>query len=171
MNNISVFVDSLCDTDQYFDETFEKKICSISSDIFNYFMNTPEVYKKCCLKNEEYSSIVVNLILCDDEKIHEINRDYRNVDRPTDVISFAIFADSEPSERFIFDGEINLGDIFLSIETTKRQAFENGVKFDYEFFYLVAHSFLHLLGFDHQTDIDYDFMVNMQKKALEQVNV
>lgn len=171
MSNLTLFVDSLCKTENYFDEDFESKICSRSAQIFDFFLNSPQVFDNSCLKNEDYSSVVVNLILCDDEKIHEINRDYRKVDRPTDVISFAMFADSEPSERFIFDGEINLGDIFLSLETTKRQAAGNGSDFNHEFFYLVSHSLLHLLGFDHQDNMSYDFMVNMQNKSLEQIDV
>ena len=91
MTNISIFVDSLCETEKYFDENFEGQICSKSIDVTNFFLNNSEIFSNSCLNNQDYSDIVINLILCDDEKIHEINREYRNVDRPTDVISFALF--------------------------------------------------------------------------------
>lgn len=171
MTNISIFVDSLCETGKYFDENFEGQICSKSIDITNFFLNDSEIFSNSCLNNQDYSDIVINLILCDDEKIHEINREYRNVDRPTDVISFALFADSPEEERFIFDGEINLGDVFLSLETTKRQAKENNNTFEKEFYYLIAHSILHLLGFDHIDEITYDFMVSKQNEALKAIDV
>ena len=171
MTNISIFVDSLCETGKYFDEQFEGQICSRSAKITDFFLNDNDIFPNSCLSNEDYSDIVINLILCDDSKIHEINREYRKVDRPTDVISFAIFADSPKEERFIFDGEINLGDVFLSLETTQRQAKENNNSFEKEFYYLISHSILHLLGFDHIDEITYDFMVSKQNEALKILDV
>jgi probable rRNA maturation factor len=171
MTNISIFVDSLCETEKYFNEDFEGKICENSSNITRFFLNNSEVFDSSCLNNEDFSDLVINLIFCDDEKIHEINKEYRKVDRPTDVISFALFADSPKEERFIFDGEINLGDVFLSLETTKRQAKENNNTFEKEFYYLISHSILHLLGFDHTDEITYDFMVTKQNEAIEFINV
>lgn len=171
MTNISIFVDSLCETGKYFDEQFEGQICSRSAKITDFFLNDNDIFPNSCLSNEDYSDIVINLILCDDSKIHEINREYRKVDRPTDVISFAIFADSPKEERFIFDGEINLGDVFLSLETTQRQAKENNNSFEKEFYYLISHSILHLFGFDHIDEITYDFMVSKQNEALKILDV
>lgn len=171
MTNISIFVDSLCDTDKYFNDDFLGQIYPNSIKIADFFLKDSDIFNKSCLQNEDYSDLVINLILCDDEKIHEINREYRNVDRPTDVISFALFADSPKEERFIFDGEINLGDVFLSLETTKRQAIENNNTFEKEFYYLISHSILHLLGFDHIDEITYDFMVTKQNEALKYINV
>ena len=170
MNNFTVFVDSLCISEPYFDEKFETKICSNIRKIYNFFVNCSEIYSNSCLNGIKFKTVLVNLILCDNDKIQKINKEYRNVDKPTDVISFALFADTPEDEKFIFDGEINLGDIFLSLETAKVQAEENKVSFFHEFYYLVSHSLLHLLGFDHQTDIDYDFMVRMQNLSLEQIN-
>ena len=171
MNEINIFADSLCDIYEYFDENFEKGICVNTSKVLNFFINKHEVFNNSCLINLEYSAIFVNLIMCNDLQIKDVNEKYRKINRPTDVISFALFADSAPSERFVFDGEINLGDIFISLETTKRQAAENDVSFEYEFYYLISHSLLHLLGFDHQDNMSYDFMVKMQEQATEYINV
>lgn len=75
-----------------------------------------------------------------DKRIHELNRQFRNVDKPTDVLSF-------PSEE-----ETNLGDIAISVETAAAQAKENGLTFDTEIAQLILHGLLHLCGYDHETD-------------------
>ena len=81
------------------------------------------------------------------------------------IISFAIFADSLPEERFIIDDEINLGEIIISLDKTEEQSKNNNVTFDSELYYLISHGILHLLGFDHQTQEEYDFMVEKQNIA------
>ena len=73
-----------------------------------------ELKGQSCLNNREYSTITLDIVLCDSEKTHEYNRDYRNKDYPADIITFAIFADDENS--FIFDGEINLGEIVIALD-------------------------------------------------------
>ena len=90
-----------------------------------FFLDNDGWVKKSCLHGEDFETISFDIVFCNNEKIHEINREYRDKDRPTDVISFAIFADSEPEERFIFDGEINLGEIIISLDKTKEQAGKN----------------------------------------------
>ena len=83
----------------------------------------------------------------------------------TDVITFAIFADSPLNERFIIDSDISLGEIIISLDKVKEQADYNNVTFLDELYFIISHGILHLLGFDHQNDVDYNFMVENQKKA------
>ncbi len=129
--------------------------------IAKYLFSQREIFEKSCLNiDDKISTVSFDIVLCDDEKIHEINRDYRKKDRPTDVITFALFADSTEEERFILDEEANLGEILISIDTINKQAKEDGVY--NELLVVSAHGILHLLGFDHLTQEDYDFMVEKQ---------
>ena len=139
--------------------------------MFSYMIKLPEIVENYCLKDFDFSTIVFDFVLCNDEEIHRINKEYRNIDRPTDVISFAIFADSSPSEVFILDGEINLGEIIISLDTIKVQALQNNVTIDDEARLMAAHGMLHLLGFDHQSEDDYNFVVATQNKVKASLNV
>ena len=137
--------------------------------IAKYFFANKEIFEKSCLNiDEKISTVSFDLVLCDDEKIHEINREYRKKDRPTDVITFALFADSEEDERFIFDEDANLGEILISVDTIKKQAKESVYE---ELLVVSAHGILHLLGFDHLTDEDYNFMVEKQNLYKAALNV
>ena len=90
----------------------------------------------------------VSLVLVNDEYIHAINLKYRGIDRPTDVISFAL---NEGEEPVVIDGpeEVLLGDIIISIDTATMQASEYGHSLERELAYLTVHGILHLLGYDH----------------------
>ena len=136
-----------------------------------FFLTQDEWVEKSCLKGYKYKTLTFDVVLCDDEKIHGINRDYRNIDRPTDVISFAIFADSNVDERFIFDDEINLGEIIISLEKTLVQAQENGKTFEGELYFLLAHGILHLMGYDHLTEETLCEMWDIQEKMIGGSNV
>ena len=139
--------------------------------MFNYAVSLDEIKEKYCLKDKIFDTVVFDIVLCNDAEIHRINREYRNIDRPTDVITFAIFADSPDDEKFIFDGEINLGEIIISLDTIKKQAEENKTTFDDELRLITAHGILHLLGFDHLTEDDYNFVVSVQNKVKSVLNV
>ncbi|MBQ2644842.1 rRNA maturation RNase YbeY [bacterium] len=139
--------------------------------MFIYMLSLEEIKKNYCLNNIKYSTLVFDIVLCNDEEIHRINREYRKIDRPTDVITFAMFADSEQSEVFIIDGEINLGEIIISLDTIKEQAIQNGVTVNDEARLIAAHGMLHLLGFDHQNTDDYNFVVTTQNKVKDFLNV
>jgi len=104
-----------------------------------------------------------DVTFCDDKKIQEINSQYRGKDLPTDVITFALFFDSE--EKIVCDNEVHLGEILISLDTAQKQADENNVTLEKEVSTLIAHGILHLLGFDHQTQEDYDFVVGMQESV------
>lgn len=107
----------------------------------------------------ELSCIIVN-----NDEIHKINREYRNIDRPTDVISFAY----EDDEIFEIDGmPRQLGDIFISIDKAKEQAQEYGHSFKREFCFLFTHGLLHLLGYDHVEDEEEaEMMFGLQEVIL-----
>ena len=97
----------------------------------------------------------VSVLLTDNEGIHELNRDYRGVDRPTDVLSFPANElspgefDADLCERDPETGRVFLGDMAISLEKCEAQAEEFGHSFERELMYLMVHSTLHLLGYDH----------------------
>ena len=107
----------------------------------------------------------VNITLCDDEYIHKLNKEQRNIDRPTDVLSFPFFDFDTPEVTTI------LGDIVISRDTAYRQAEEYGHSPKREFCFLAAHSALHLLGYDHETEKERIEMENKQKEILDRLNI
>lgn len=114
---------------------------------------------------EEYlgeRSGVVNLIIVDDQKIHQINKQYRQKNKPTDVISFAYMESIEWAE----EGEVAAGDIFISLGTAKRQAMEHGHSLERELEILFVHGLLHLFGFDHNNDEEEEEMEGWAGRVL-----
>jgi len=112
--------------------------------------------------------VELSCIIVDDEKIHEINRDYRQIDRSTDVISFAL----EDSDQFYVEGmPRSLGDIFISYDHAKIQAQEYGHSLKREMCFLMTHGLLHLLGYDHMNETDEKEMFGLQKIILDQLGI
>ncbi|HWQ89403.1 MAG TPA: rRNA maturation RNase YbeY [Desulfitobacteriaceae bacterium] len=98
------------------------------------------------------SQAEVSLSLVTDGRIHELNRDYRGVDHPTDVLSFAL-EETDPQSPQICGYQDNvLGDIVISTDRARSQAAEYGHSFERELLYLAVHGTLHLLGYDHETE-------------------
>lgn len=122
----------------------------------NIFTNILEEFNK---KNRECS-----IILCDDSFIQELNKEYRNKDTSTDVLSFAMDDDDEfPAFEFS-----SLGDIIISIDHAKKQAQEFDVSYEEEFARLAIHGLLHLLGFDHElSEEDHKIMFEYQDKFMD----
>ena len=121
----------------------------------------------------------VSATIVDNERIHEINLEYRSIDRPTDVISFAI-EDNDEDDFDIFFDEMDeeelqiprlLGDLFISIDKVKEQSDEFGHSFERELGFLTVHGFLHLNGYDHQTDKDEKIMSALQDEILEEIGL
>lgn len=114
----------------------------------------------------------VDITIVDDEEIHTLNREYRNVDRPTDVLSFAL-DEGEEDEPELIDGpeEHLLGDIIISAETAQRQGEEFGHGLEREIVYLAVHGLLHLLGYDHMTDEDKKIMRSKEEEALREIRL
>ena len=112
-------------------------------------------------------NIICSVIIVDNKKIHEINKEYRNIDRETDVISFAL-----EDDKNIIDSPVRvLGDIYISIDKAKEQANEYGHSLKRELCFLMTHGFLHLLGYDHMKKEDEDIMFPLQEKILNEYGV
>jgi probable rRNA maturation factor len=92
---------------------------------------------------------VLTVTFIRDRAMRRLNRDYRGIDRPTDVLSFAYHEEEEAPE---FDETSHIGDVVISVETAGRYARELGLSFDREIEFLVIHGALHLAGYDHETD-------------------
>ena len=109
---------------------------------------------------------VMSIIIVDNDYIHKINKEYRNIDRETDVISFAL------EENETIDEPVKtLGDIYISIDRVYSQAKEYGHSVKRELFFLVTHGFLHLLGYDHMNKEDEEKMFSLQEEILDSYGV
>ena len=129
-----------------------------------------------CFKEEnmEDSKLYISITLTTPEHIHEINKQYRNVDRATDVLSFPIFEKEEIDEKIRnhdFEREDVLGDIVISIEKVEEQAKEYGHSFEREFAYMLVHGFYHLMGYDHIQEEDKVIMRVKEEKVLKKLGI
>lgn len=127
------------------------------------------------LEEEKVSPEVdVYITLTNNEEIHKINKEYRDVDRPTDVLSFPMYERDEIAGlKNDTDDEIEkiLGDIIVSIEKVREQAKEYGHSFERELAYLVTHGMLHLLGYDHMIEEEKAVMRKREEEILETLNI
>ena len=119
------------------------------------------------LKHENVSNAIFSVVFTNDEEIHEMNREYRGVDRITDVISFAF----EDNEDLVYNDIRMLGDIFICIPQMKRQAIEYGHSEKRELAFLAVHGILHLLGYDHMNEKDEKVMFALQELILDGQNI
>lgn len=115
-------------------------------------------------KKEKINNIECNVILVGDEFIHQMNKEYRGIDRATDVISFAL--EDEKKSIVKYDKRI-LGDIYISLDTALRQAEENNQTFAAEVIFLSVHGFFHLLGYDHMQKDEEEIMFRKQREVIE----
>ena len=124
----------------------------------------------------------INLTLTDNEGIHEINKTYRQIDRPTDVLSFPMLSyetagdflklEDDYDDNFNPDtGEIMFGDILISVEKVREQAESFGHSEKREFAFLIVHSMLHLFGYDHMTPEEAAVMEAKQNEILNEMNI
>ncbi len=115
---------------------------------------------------------IVSVMLTDDEGIHSVNMEFRNVDRPTDVLSFPMNAltpgafDAEACERDMDTGAVLLGDMMLSVPRCAAQGEELGHGYERELMYLTVHSVLHLLGYDHVDEGEMKRAMRAREKAI-----
>lgn len=122
----------------------------------------------------------VTLTFTDDEQIHQLNRDYRGIDRPTDVLSFAMLDDGTDELDIIFEVESEdevdpisgmLGDIVISVEKAIEQSEEYGHSLEREIGFLFVHGFLHLLGYDHEDEAGEAEMTSKQEAVLQKAGL
>ena len=137
------------ETDEYVDEALLNKVADYA------------------MMSEDVNNGVVNIIIVDNKKIREINKEYRKIDKETDVISFAL----EDDDTFIELPIRVLGDIYISIDKVKAQALEYGHSLKREICFLVVHGILHLLGYDHMNISDEKVMFSKQDKILDELDI
>lgn len=146
-------------------ETMQRKVVEACLD-----------YENCPYEAE------VSILLTDDEAIRQINQEYRDIDRPTDVLSFPAVEYDTPGdfsklEENVADwfhpetGELLLGDIVISVERAKLQAKEYGHSLEREIAFLTAHSMFHLFGYDHMEESDRAVMEKKQSDVLEKLQI
>ncbi len=111
----------------------------------------------------QLENVLFNVIIVDNETIHKLNREYRGVDRPTDVISFAL----EDDDTFVPTEVRVLGDIYISIEKARSQAESYGHSLKREISFLTIHGLLHLLGYDHMEEEEEKEMFSLQELILD----
>lgn len=118
------------------------------------------------VKREKLENAIFNVIIVDNNKIHELNKEYRGIDRVTDVISFALedFHDIDLEIRM-------LGDIYISYEKAKEQANYYGHSYLRELSFLTIHGLLHLLGYDHMKKEDEEIMFKKQEVILNEFGI
>lgn len=138
-----------------------------------------EIIKKVieqCFKEEklENSKLNISITLTTPENIRKINKEYRNVDNETDVLSFPIFEKEELDKKILnnkFEYEDILGDIVISIKRVEEQAKEYGHSFERELSYMVVHGFYHLMGYDHIKEEDKLVMRSKEEKVLTKLGI
>ncbi|WP_295090008.1 rRNA maturation RNase YbeY [uncultured Catenibacterium sp.] len=134
----------------------------------NYEQDFTAIIEQALKTLEIEDDVEVSCVLVDDERIHEINREYRHIDRSTDVISFAM----EDNDQFYVEGmPRTLGDIFISVDHAKKQAEEYGHSLRREMCFLFTHGILHLLGYDHMTDEQEKEMFDLQDEILGALSI
>ena len=117
-------------------------------------------------------SPVISISFVDNKYIHKINKKYRDVDRETDVISFAFLDDDENRDNTLHSkGVVPLGDIYISVEKAKEQAENYGHSLERELSFLYVHGLLHLLGYDHQNEEQEKEMFALQEEILQKLGV
>ena len=142
---------------------------SIINDLDSAVKNIVKLY--------DVSENEVSITLTNDKIIHKLNREYRGIDRPTDVLSFAFRESDEPEINFDDDFESGtdnidiLGEIIISVERAQRQAEEYGHSFRREIVFLTVHGMLHLLGYDHIEEEERLEMEREQNFIMEQLGI
>lgn len=118
---------------------------------------------KYAIKYMKLDEVEFNVIFVDNNKIRELNKTYRNIDRETDVITFRL-ADYE---NVVFENVTILGDIYISIDKARTQSIDYGHSYLRELSFLMIHGFLHLLGYDHMNEEDEKVMFKLQEEILD----
>ena len=140
------------------------------------YKNVIEKVLSQCFKEEklEDSKLCVTVTLTTPKTIQEINKQYRNIDRATDVLSFPMFEKDELDKKIQendFENEDILGDIVVSVDKVKEQAIEYGHSFERELSYMIVHGFYHLMGYDHIEENDKKIMREKEENILEKLSI
>ena len=138
----------------------------VSQEILDTMMKAAEL----CIdaENIDVDRSEISVTFVDMEEIHQLNRDYREVDSPTDVLSFPQFDDLNDLPE---EGEIALGDVVICKDKAEEQAQEFGHSFEREIIYLFVHSVLHLLGYDHMDEDEKKILRRQEEAVMEQLGI
>ena len=131
-------------------------------------LETVEKVLYSAIEKEKLENVSFNVIIVDNDYIHELNKQYRKIDRETDVITFAL---EDEDTILVPNGERILGDIYISIDKAKAQAEEYGHSLLRELSFLAVHGFYHLLGYDHMTPEEEKIMFTKQEEVLEEYGI
>ncbi|MDO4518439.1 MAG: rRNA maturation RNase YbeY [Bacillota bacterium] len=155
-------------------------IVNIENQIDDKLMETLRKAAHLCIGIDK---VEISLSFVSLDEIHELNRDYRGVDRPTDVLSFPMFESLEEIESYAeeleemgaglddFEEQIPIGDVVICMDKIREQAEEFGHSEERETVYLFTHSILHLLGYDHMTDEDKREMRAREEEIMDAVGL
>ena len=136
-----------------------------------YISTLTKVMDKCFEEeNLKDKNLYVNIVLTNPENIRKINKEHRNIDKETDVLSFPMFEKEELEQRKEVNPDV-LGDIVISIEKVSKQAEEYGHSFERELAYMVVHGFYHLMGYDHMDENDKILMRQKEENVLNKLNI
>ena len=113
----------------------------------------------------------INLCLSNNENVHRLNKEFRHMDKPTNVLSFANIDDEAFLEECELYDEIELGDIIIALETLQQEAEIKNIPLKNHYTHLLVHGILHLLGFDHMEDEEAEYMESCEIKILEKFNI
>ena len=134
-----------------------------------------KVFTKCFEEEGlQDSKLYITVTFTNPEDIQKINKEYRNIDKATDVLSFPMFEKEELEEKLKnnhFSHEDVLGDIIISVEKVQEQAKEYGHSFERELSYMLVHGFYHLMGYDHIEEEDKKEMRTKEEKILKTLNI
>ncbi len=129
-----------------------------------------KVFKSCFKEENLYDyKIYISVILTNEENIQKINKEYRSIDKVTDVLSFPMFEKKEIEA--VKDKEEVLGDIVVCIPVIKRQAIEYEHSEEREFAYMLVHGFYHIMGYDHMTEEEKVIMRAKEEKILDKLGI
>lgn len=141
----------------------------------NFDSNLEKVAREVFKEEGIFFELEISLTFVDKEEIHRLNKEYRNVDRPTDVLSFPIYENKdqlfEQIKRFGENSNLILGDIVICMDIAKEQAEEFGHSLERELMYLSSHSILHLLGYDHMREDEKKVMRSKEKTIMKNLGV
>ena len=119
---------------------------------------------------DENKTFSVNLCLSNDEAVHKLNREFRGVDKPTNVLSFANYEDDSFEDMLEADA-VELGDVIVALETLEREAEEQVVSLKAHFMHLWLHGLLHILGYDHMEESDAEVMEGLEIEILAALGI
>ncbi len=122
------------------------------------------------LKAPQEKQFEVNVNVCDDETIQELNKTYRNKDKTTDVLSFPVHEDFRNTGNELFEPEVCLGDIYINYYVAQEQAKKFDLSFEEEFLHLFVHGVLHLCGYDHEISVaEEEKMQNFESEIMKRI--